>query len=42
MPLLRFTILSFATRFDTIWPQTLELYAFFKKPFWDFIQFWSS
>ena len=35
-----FTINVFATRFDTIWPQTLELYAFFKKPFWDFIQFW--
>ncbi len=35
-----FTIGVFATRFDTIWAQTLELYAFFKKPFWDFVQFW--
>ncbi len=35
-----FTIGVFATRFDTIWPETLELYAFFKKPFWDFVQFW--
>ena len=34
------TIGVFATRFDTIWPETLELYAFFKKPFWDFVQFW--
>lgn len=35
-----FTIGVFATRFDTIWAQTLELYSFFKKPFWDFVQFW--
>ncbi len=35
-----FTIGVFATRFDTIWPETLQLYAFLKKPFWDFVQFW--
>ncbi len=35
-----FTIGIFATRFDTIWAETLELYSFFKKPFWDFVQFW--
>jgi putative peptide zinc metalloprotease protein len=35
-----FTIGIFATRFDTIWTQTIEFYAFFRKPFWDFIQFW--
>jgi putative peptide zinc metalloprotease protein len=35
-----FTIGVFATRFDTIWVETLELYSFFKKPFWDFVQFW--
>ena len=37
--LLRLTIGVFVTRFDTIWGQTLELYAFLKKPFWDFVQF---
>jgi putative peptide zinc metalloprotease protein len=35
-----FTIGIFATRFDTIWAQTIELYSFLKKPFWDFVQFW--
>src|ERR1019366_5368461 len=35
-----FTIGVFATRFDTIWTQTIELYSFLKKPFWDFVQFW--
>jgi putative peptide zinc metalloprotease protein len=25
--------------FDTIWAQTLELYAFLRKPFWDVVQF---
>ncbi len=35
-----FTIGVFASRFDTIWAQTIELYSFLKKPFWDFIQFW--
>jgi putative peptide zinc metalloprotease protein len=25
--------------FDTIWAQTLELYAFLRKPFWDAVQF---
>jgi putative peptide zinc metalloprotease protein len=35
-----FTIGVFATRFDTIWAQTLDLYAFWRKPFWDFVQFW--
>ncbi len=35
-----FTIAVFATRFDTIWAQTIELYSFLKKPFWDFVQFW--
>ncbi|MFI5181558.1 MAG: HlyD family efflux transporter periplasmic adaptor subunit [Thermoanaerobaculia bacterium] len=35
-----FTIGVFATRFDTIWAQTLELYAFYTKPFWEFVQFW--
>ena len=35
-----FTISVFATRFDTIWAQTIELYSFLKKPFWDFVQFW--
>jgi putative peptide zinc metalloprotease protein len=35
-----FTIGVFVTRFGTIWPETLELYAFFKKPFWDFVEFW--
>ncbi len=35
-----FTIGVFATRFDTIWAQTLDLYTFWQKPFWDFIQFW--
>ena len=35
-----FTIGVFATRFDTIWAQTIELYSFLKKPFWDFVQFW--
>lgn len=35
-----FTIGVFVTRFDTIWPETLELYAFLRKPFWDFVQFW--
>jgi putative peptide zinc metalloprotease protein len=35
-----FTIAVFATRFDTIWGQTLELYSFLKKPFWDAVQFW--
>jgi len=35
-----FTIGVFATRFDTIWAETIELYSFLKKPFWDFVQFW--
>ncbi|MDL2716797.1 MAG: HlyD family efflux transporter periplasmic adaptor subunit [Acidobacteriota bacterium] len=35
-----FTIAVFATRFDVIWAQTIELYSFLKKPFWDFVQFW--
>jgi putative peptide zinc metalloprotease protein len=35
-----FTISVFATRFDTIWSQTIELYSFLRKPFWDFVQFW--
>lgn len=35
-----FTISVFASRFDTIWAQTMELYAFLKKPFWEFVQFW--
>ena len=35
-----FTISVFATHFDTIWAQTIELYSFLKKPFWDFVQFW--
>jgi putative peptide zinc metalloprotease protein len=35
-----FTISVFSTRFDTIWAQTIELYAFLKKPFWEFVQFW--
>jgi len=35
-----FTIAVFATRFDTIWGQTIELYSFLKKPFWDAVQFW--
>ncbi|MGA7990241.1 MAG: HlyD family efflux transporter periplasmic adaptor subunit [Thermoanaerobaculia bacterium] len=35
-----FTVAVFATRFDTIWAQTIELYSFLKKPFWDFVQFW--
>ena len=35
-----FTIGVFATRFDTIWAETIELYSFFKKPFWEFVQFW--
>ena len=35
-----FTIGVFAGRFDTIWAQTIELYSFLKKPFWDFVQFW--
>jgi len=35
-----FTIGVFAGRFETIWAETLELYSFLKKPFWDFIQFW--
>ena len=35
-----FTVSVFATRFDTIWAQTVELYAFLRKPFWDFVQFW--
>jgi putative peptide zinc metalloprotease protein len=26
-------------RFDQIWGQTLELYAFLRKPFWDAVQF---
>lgn len=34
------TLSVFVKRFDTIWPETLELYAFFHKPFWDFVQFW--
>jgi len=35
-----FTIAVFAARFDTIWAQTIELYSFLKKPFWDAVQFW--
>ncbi len=35
-----FTIGVFAARFDTIWAQTIELYSFLRKPFWDFVQFW--
>jgi putative peptide zinc metalloprotease protein len=27
------------SHFDTIWAQTLELYAFLRKPFWDIVQF---
>ncbi|HEY6930662.1 MAG TPA: HlyD family efflux transporter periplasmic adaptor subunit [Thermoanaerobaculia bacterium] len=27
------------SHFDTIWAQTLELYAFLRKPFWDVVQF---
>jgi len=26
-------------RFDQIWAETLELYAFLRKPFWDIVQF---
>lgn len=29
----------FAQHFTTIWAQTIELYAFLRKPFWDFLQF---
>ncbi|HET9794525.1 MAG TPA: efflux RND transporter periplasmic adaptor subunit [Thermoanaerobaculia bacterium] len=29
----------FVARFSTIWTQTLELYHFLGKPFWDFVQF---
>ena len=35
-----FTIGVITARFDTLWPETLQLYAFLKKPFWDFVQFW--
>jgi putative peptide zinc metalloprotease protein len=30
----------FVARFDTIWRQTIELYSFLHKPFWDFLQFY--
>jgi len=29
----------FVSRFSTIWTQTIELYHFLGKPFWDFVQF---
>ncbi len=33
------TIGVIVPRFDQIWTQTLELYAFLRKPFWDAVQF---
>ncbi len=33
------TIGVIVPRFDQIWAQTLELYAFLRKPFWDAVQF---
>lgn len=34
-----FTIGVFAARFGPIWAETLELYAFLNKPFWDAVHF---
>jgi len=31
----------FVSRFSTIWAQTVELYNFLHKPFWDFLQFFT-
>ena len=33
------TIGVIVPRFDQIWAETLELYAFLRKPFWDMVQF---
>jgi putative peptide zinc metalloprotease protein len=33
------TVGVFVQHFDALWSQTLELYAFLKKPFWDAVQF---
>lgn len=33
------TVGVFVQHFDTLWDQTLELYAFLRKPFWDAVQF---
>ncbi|HTY43016.1 MAG TPA: HlyD family efflux transporter periplasmic adaptor subunit [Thermoanaerobaculia bacterium] len=35
------TIGVIVPRFDQIWSQTLELYAFLRKPFWDAVQFFA-
>jgi putative peptide zinc metalloprotease protein len=35
-----FTIAIFAQNWDALWRETIELYSFLKKPFWDFVQFW--
>jgi putative peptide zinc metalloprotease protein len=36
-----FTIGVFVVHFGPIWSETLELYSFLKKPFWDAVQFFA-
>ncbi len=35
-----FTIAIFVRHWGGIWSETIDLYSFLKKPFWDFVQFW--